>query len=59
MRIREREVAKKLVARFEKAVIERPRTSSTMEGHSHDEHEQEYFEAKFELLTYIYKLGSK
>lgn len=54
MRVRERAQAKKLVDRFESASIQR---GSAPTAEANKETDQEYFEAKFELLTYIYKLG--
>lgn len=57
MRVRERAQAKKLVERFEAAVLDRSMKLAA-QGQTKADAEQEHFEAKFELLTYIYKLGA-
>ena len=61
MRIRDREGAKKLVERFAESVRTLQSLLTTDKGDAEQlrNAEQEHFEAKFELLTYIYRLGAK
>lgn len=67
MRIRERAAAKRMVERFAESVrtLQSLLTTdkSDLEPDAQQQQlrnaEQEHFEAKFELLTYIYRLGAK